>query len=44
MFHQVGMAIAMGNANPKLKDIANYVTKPVWEDGILHAVEHLKLV
>ncbi len=34
-----GIAVAMGNATPKLKELAHFITKPVYEDGFVHAVE-----
>lgn len=36
--------VAMGNAVPELKKIADFVTKPVDEDGIQYAVEALGLL
>lgn len=36
MFQAVGTGIAMGNADPKLKALANHVCSPVSEDGIYH--------
>ena len=35
-----GLGIAMGNAVPELKETADYVTEPIWDDGILRACEH----
>ncbi|MCM1498677.1 MAG: Cof-type HAD-IIB family hydrolase [Clostridium sp.] len=37
MLHTAGIAIAMGNANPILKDIADFVTTDVDKDGIKNA-------
>lgn len=37
MLRTAGTAIAMGNANPMLKDIADFVTTDVGEDGIKNA-------
>lgn len=34
-----GVKIAMGNAHKNLKSIADYITKPVWEDGFSVAME-----
>ena len=32
--------LAMGNANDSLKAIADYVTDPVDENGVYHALKH----
>lgn len=40
----VGLGVAMGNGNQKLKEIADYVTKDCGEDGIEHALKKLKLI
>ncbi|MDM5297759.1 Cof-type HAD-IIB family hydrolase [Bacillus pumilus] len=40
----VGTGVAMGNAVDELKALADFVTKPVDEDGILHAVTELGLI
>ena len=34
-----GLKIAMGNATDELKEIADYITKSVWEDGFVKAME-----
>ncbi|WP_338781700.1 Cof-type HAD-IIB family hydrolase [Metabacillus sp. FJAT-52054] len=44
MIKYVGTGVAMGNANPKLKEIADFITKPVDEDGIQYAVHELGLL
>lgn len=44
LFDYAGLAIAMGNAQEALKAKADYVTKTLEEDGILHALEELKMV
>lgn len=36
--------IAMGNAIPKLKEMADFVTLPNTEGGIIHALKHFDLV
>lgn len=36
-----GVGVAMGNATSAVKAVANYVTKPVWEDGIAYALQRL---
>ncbi len=42
MFRDSGLKIAMGNGSSALKARADYVTSPLWEDGILNAWEWLK--
>ena len=44
MLSQVGIGIAMGNAEPALKALADYVTLPIDQDGILHALEHYGVI
>lgn len=44
MFEAVQTSIAMGNASPVVQARANFVTKGVDEDGIVHALRHFKLV
>lgn len=44
MLKYVKHAIVMGNGEPELFKLAYYVTKDIEEDGIYHALEHLKLI
>ena len=44
MLQAVGMGVAMGNAHKDVQKHANYVTKPVHEDGIYHACKHFGLI
>lgn len=44
MLAAVGLGIAMGNAEPALKQVADYVTLPVWQDGILHALKKFEII
>ncbi|MGI8386373.1 Cof-type HAD-IIB family hydrolase [Robertmurraya sp. P23] len=44
MLEVVGLGIAMGNGNEKLKKIANFVTKPSSEDGIDYALKKYGLI
>ncbi|MDE6627351.1 MAG: HAD family hydrolase [Lachnospiraceae bacterium] len=44
MLRATGIAIAMGNANPMLKDIADFVTTDVDKDGIKNAFIHYGLI
>lgn len=39
MLHAAGIKIAMGNATEKLKEIADFITKTVDEDGVPYAVQ-----
>ena len=41
---QAGTGIAMGNALPELKKVADYVTSSVDQDGIWNACKHFGLV
>lgn len=44
MLEAVGHGIAMGNGTPQAKDVAEYVTAPLWEDGVKRAMEHYVLI
>ena len=44
MIRYVGTGVAMGNGTPWVKEIADYVTAPIEEDGLWKAFEHLGLV
>ncbi|WP_180984544.1 Cof-type HAD-IIB family hydrolase [Paenibacillus sp. F4] len=44
MLQTVGIGIAMGNATERLKEIANFVTKSVENDGIEYALQKFKLL
>lgn len=44
MLQTVGTGIAMGNAQPELKQHADLVTKHVDEDGILHGLKEVGLI
>ena len=41
MLHAVGFGVAMGNAHPALKAVADHICPPVGEDGIWHALYDL---
>ncbi len=41
MIRYAGIGIAMGNANDKVKEAADYVTDSIGQDGLLHAVQYL---
>ena len=44
MIKECGIGIAMGNANPKLKDVADYVTDDIAHDGLYKAFKHFNLL
>lgn len=44
MIQWAGTGIAMENASPKVKSVAQYVTKSNEEDGVLYALKHLELL
>lgn len=44
MLEVVGLGIAMGNGNEKLKKIADFVTKPSSDDGIDYALKKYGLI
>ena len=44
MILQAGIGVAMGNAIDELKRQADYVTAPVDDDGVLHALRHFGVV
>ncbi|MCI1966158.1 MAG: Cof-type HAD-IIB family hydrolase [Oscillospiraceae bacterium] len=44
MMESVGCAVAMGNAVDKVKQKADYVTTPIFEDGIENGLQHLGLL
>lgn len=44
MFKEVSVGIAMGNAVPELKEIADYITDAVDEDGVLKGLQHFGLL
>lgn len=39
MLKAAGVRVAMGNATDNLKAVANFITKPVNEDGVVHAIK-----
>jgi len=44
MFQVCGVAVAMGNAHAELKELADFVTTDVLDDGIAHAFARLGLI
>ena len=41
MLKRVGFAVAMGNGQDSAKAVADYIAKPVWEDGVALAISEL---
>ncbi|WP_301098920.1 Cof-type HAD-IIB family hydrolase [Otariodibacter sp.] len=44
MLSTVGYGVAMGNAEPSIKELADYVTLPIEQDGVLVALEKLGVI
>jgi len=44
MLQHCQIGVAMGNANPEVKEIADYTTSTVDEDGIYLALKHFKVI
>jgi hydroxymethylpyrimidine pyrophosphatase-like HAD family hydrolase len=44
MFQVCGVAVAMGNAHPELKALADFVTTDVLDDGIANAFRRLGII
>lgn len=44
MLATVGYGVAMGNAEEELKAVADYVTLPIEQDGILNALKKLRVI
>ena len=44
ILQEAGTGIAMGNAVPALKEVADYVTDRIDEDGIYKACKHFGLI
>lgn len=44
MIQKAAIGVAMGNAINPLKEVANYVTKPIHEDGVAVALKHYQLI
>ena len=41
MIHYCGVGVAMGNAEDVVKDAADIVCRPVWEDGLAQVLGEL---
>ena len=44
MIEEVSLGIAMGNAVPELKKVANYVTANIEDEGIQFALQHFGMI
>ncbi len=44
MLQHVAIGVAMGNANPEVKAIADYISTDVDQDGIANALKHFQLI
>ena len=44
MIKHVGIGVAMGNANKEVKEIADYITDDVDNDGVYKALKHYELI
>src|SRR5574344_1693287 len=44
MINFVGVGVAMGNAHQELKDVADYITDDIDENGWANAIRHYKLI
>lgn len=44
MLRHVATGIAMGNANPEVKEVADYITTDVDRDGVVNAFRHFNLL
>ena len=44
MLKHVAIGVAMGNANPEVKEIADYITTDVDDDGIFNALQYFKVI
>ncbi|QBQ40831.1 Cof-type HAD-IIB family hydrolase [Sphingobacterium psychroaquaticum] len=44
MLKHVGIGVAMGNANPEVKEIADYITDDIDSNGIANALKHFGIV
>ncbi len=44
MLQHVAVGVAMGNANPEVKEIANHITTDVDHDGIWNALRHFRVI
>ena len=44
MLEYAGHGIAMGNGTPEAKQVADYVTTELADDGIYHALAHFGLI
>ncbi len=43
MIEYAGLGVAMGNAYPQVKKVANYITKTNEENGVAHVIKKFVL-
>ena len=44
MLEAAGFSVCMGNGAPKAKEVSDYVTDTLHDDGIYHALEYMELI
>jgi cof-like hydrolase len=44
MLKHAGIGVAMGNAGENVKEIADYITTSVDDDGITNALKHFNVI
>ena len=44
MLKHAGIGVAMGNAGENIKEIADYITTSVDDDGITNALKHFNVI
>lgn len=44
MLEHAGVGVVMGNGTPDAKEVGDFVTKSIHEDGLFHALSHFKLI
>ncbi|WP_296241663.1 Cof-type HAD-IIB family hydrolase [uncultured Faecalicoccus sp.] len=44
MFQETGISVAMGNAKPEVKQVADYITDDIDQDGLAQALQHFQLI
>ncbi len=44
MLRWAGIGVALGNGAPEAKAAADYVTAPIWEDGVKSALQHFSVI
>lgn len=44
MFNKAGLSVCLGNGQDALKEIADYVTDNIWEDGLYNGLKHFGFI